>query len=167
MRYAILGPLEVRDDARLVSLARGRQRVLVAVLLLHANEVVASELLIDALWGECPPPTAAGSLHNLTAALRKALGDGVLQTRGGGYELRLGDDELDARRFEALTRQGSAALAAGEPERAAALLREGLVLWRGPPLADLAYEAALQAERSRSASRRTWRSAGTASSSRS
>jgi DNA-binding SARP family transcriptional activator len=149
MRYEILGPLEVRDGARVVSLARGRQRILLAVLLLHADEVVSSELLIDALWGESPPPTAAGSLHNLTAALRKALGDGALRTRGGGYELRVGDDALDARRFEALAAQGRDALAAGEPERAAALLRDGLALWRGPPLADLAYETALQAEAAR------------------
>jgi DNA-binding SARP family transcriptional activator/ABC-type branched-subunit amino acid transport system substrate-binding protein/outer membrane protein assembly factor BamB len=149
MRYEILGPLEVRDGARVLSLARGRQRVLLTVLLLHGNEVVSSEMLIDALWGESPPAAAVGSLHNLIAALRKALGDGALRTRNGGYELRVGGEELDARRFEALATQGRLALAAADPERATALLREGLALWRGPPLADLAYEPALRAEAAR------------------
>ena len=86
MHYAILGPLEVRD----VALGQGRQRLLLAVLLLNRNEVLSSERLIESLWGEVPPPTAAGSLHNLVSALRKALGNGALVTHGHGYALTVG-----------------------------------------------------------------------------
>jgi DNA-binding SARP family transcriptional activator len=113
MRYRILGPLEVQDGARDVPLGRGRQRLLLAVLLLHRNRALSSDRLIDALWGESPPPTAARSLHNHVSALRKALGVGALVTRGHGYELRVGDDELDAQRFAELTERGRAALEQG------------------------------------------------------
>jgi DNA-binding SARP family transcriptional activator len=146
MRYGILGPLEVRDGERTVPLAHGRQRVLLAVLLVHANEAISSDRLIDALWGEAPPPTAARSVHNLVSGLRKALGDGRLITEGRGYRLRVADDELDAARFDAVSAEGRAALAAGEPGRAGALLREALALWRGPAFGELAYEPAVQRE---------------------
>src|SRR5881392_2423243 len=119
MRYGILGPLEVRDGARTVVLAQGGQRLLLSVLLLHANEAISSDRLIDALWGEAPPPTAARSLHNLISALRKGLGDGQLVTRSHGYLLHVAEGELDAQRFAALSDQGRAALAAGDPARAA------------------------------------------------
>src|SRR4051794_11880480 len=177
MRYEILGPLEVRDEARVISLARGRLRLLLGVLLLRANEVISSELLIDALWGESPPPAAAGSLHNLTAALRKALGEGALVTRAGGYVLVVGEDELDAWHFQALAEQGREALAAGEPARAAGLLREGLALWRGRrwPISPTRPRCRRRSRdwlscgwrRWRSASRPTSPSAATANSSRS
>ena len=136
MRYSILGPLEVRD----VSLGQGRQRLLLAVLLLHRNEVLSSERLIEALWGEAPPPTAAGSLHNLVSALRKALGNGALVTHGHGYALTVAPGELDADEFEALSARGRAALADGDAGEAAELLREALALWRGPALGELAYD---------------------------
>jgi YVTN family beta-propeller protein len=128
--------------------------VLLAVLLMHANEAVTSDRLIDALWGESPPPTAPGSLHNLVSGLRKAVGDGRLVTRDGGYLLCVADDELDAHRFDALAERGRRALVDGEAEPAAALLREGLALWRGPAFADLAYEPALQSEAARLEDRR-------------
>ena len=140
MRYRILGPLEVGDGARVVRLAQGRQRLLLAVLLVHANEVISNDRLIDALWGETPPPTAARSLHNLVSSLRKNLPDGDLETRGHGYLLRVGDDQLDAAQFQTLVDRGRAELAAGQPERAAARLSDAIDLWRGPALADLAYE---------------------------
>src|SRR4051812_23432563 len=113
MRYLILGPIAARDGAREVPLGQGRQRLLLAVLLLHRNEALSSDRLIDALWGESPPPTAARSLHNLVSALRKALGNAALVTRGHGYELRVGDEELDARRFADLADRGRAALDQG------------------------------------------------------
>jgi YVTN family beta-propeller protein len=144
MRYGILGPLEVRDGERAVALADGRQRLLLAVLLLHANQAVSSDRLIDALWGEAPPASAKGSLHNLVSGLRKALGNRRLVTHGHGYLLQVADEELDARRFDALSTGGRAALAADQPERAAKLLRDALALWRGPAFGDLAYESALQ-----------------------
>jgi DNA-binding SARP family transcriptional activator/ABC-type branched-subunit amino acid transport system substrate-binding protein/streptogramin lyase len=149
MRYRILGPLEVDDGTRVVPLAQGRQRLLLAVLLVHPNEAISNDRLIDALWGEAPPPTAARSLHNLISSLRKGLGDGQLVTRGHGYLLQVAEGELDAQRFEALSDQGRAALAAGDPARAADLLREALALWRGPALADLAYEPAVSDEGAR------------------
>jgi peptide/nickel transport system substrate-binding protein len=146
MRYLILGPLEVRDGARSVQLARGRQRLLLAMLLAQANRPLSTDRLIDALWGESPPPTAAASLHNLVSGLRKLLGGDVLVTRNHGYVLQVADGDLDAQCFTDLVDRGRAALARGDPERAAGLLREGLALWRGPALADLAFESAVQAD---------------------
>src|SRR5690242_6983734 len=126
MRYGILGPLEVRSDVGEVPLANGKQRLLLAVLLVHANEAISTERLIEALWGEAPPPAAAGSLRNLVSSLRRAISDGRLLTRGRGYLLLVADDELDARCFEALLAQGRARLADGDAAAASARLREGL-----------------------------------------
>jgi predicted ATPase/DNA-binding SARP family transcriptional activator/Tfp pilus assembly protein PilF len=112
-------------------------------VLVHANDPVSKERLIDALWGEAPPPTAARSLHNHVSALRKALGDGRIVTEAGGYRLVVADDELDAARFDALAEQGAAALATDDPDRAADLLREALALWRGPAFGDLAHETVM------------------------
>ena len=144
----------MRQGAETVPLPKGRQRILLAVLLLHANEAISSDRLIDALWGESPPPAASGSLHNLVSGLRKAVVDGRLVTKGGGYLLRVADGELDAQRFDALVERGRRALAEGDAEHAAKSLREALVLWRGPAFADLAYEPALQSEASRLDERR-------------
>jgi YVTN family beta-propeller protein len=143
MRFGILGQLEVSDGARDVTIAQGRQRLLLAVLLVHANEPVSSERLVDALWGETPPPTAIRSLHNHVSALRKALGDGHLATEAHGYRLAVAGDALDAARFDDLAERGRAALAAGEPGRSADLLDEGLAQWRGPAFGDLANAAAI------------------------
>jgi DNA-binding SARP family transcriptional activator len=131
MRYAILGPIEVHDGVHEVPLGQGRQRLLLAVLLLHANETLSSDRLVDALWGEAPPPTAGRSLHNLVSGLRKALGNGALVTRGHAYALQVADGELDADRFAALAARGRAALDAGDAPTAAEVLREALALWRG------------------------------------
>jgi peptide/nickel transport system substrate-binding protein len=149
MRYRILGPLEVHDGPRMVPLPQGRQRLLLTVLLLHANRVVSRDRLIDALWGETPPPTAHNSLHNVVSGIRKGLGNGELVTRDGGYMLHVAPGELDADRFAELVQHGAAAHARGDPESAAALLREALELWRGPPLGDLAYHPALADEAAR------------------
>jgi YVTN family beta-propeller protein len=150
MDYRILGPLEVAEDDREVVLGRGRQRSLLALLLLHANEVVSSERLIDELWGGTPPPTAAKTVQVYVSQLRKSLrnGDpeGPLLTRGPGYVLRIGPDELDLHRFERALADGRRALDGHAPDRAAETLRAGLSLWRGPPLADFAYEPFAQAE---------------------
>jgi DNA-binding SARP family transcriptional activator/streptogramin lyase len=150
MQYRILGPLEVGDDDREVVLGRGRQRSLLILLLLHANEVVSSERLIDELWGDTPPPTAAKTVQVYVSQLRKVLrngnGDGPLLTRGRGYVLRIGPDDLDLHRFERSLAEGRRALGSDAPDQAAKALREGLALWRGPPLADFAYEPFAQAE---------------------
>ena len=115
--------------------AAGKQRSLLALLLLHANEVVSTERLIDELWGESPPATVNKSVQVYVSRLRKQLGDGRSVTRAPGYVLRLDPDESDLGRFERLL-----AGAAADPATASEKLREALALWRGPPLADLAYE---------------------------
>src|SRR5688572_21091213 len=104
LRFGILGQLDVRDGADGVQLAHGRQRLLLAVLLVHANEPVSNERLIDALWGEAAPPTAPRGLHNHVSALRKALGNGRLATEARGYRLVVDGDELDAAQFDALAK---------------------------------------------------------------
>jgi predicted ATPase/DNA-binding SARP family transcriptional activator len=136
MDFRLLGPLEVVAQDCPLALGGGKQRLLLAVLLAHANETVSSERLVDALWGETPPPTAMRSLHNQVSGLRKLLGDGRLLTRTPGYVLRVEPSELDVARFERLLGEADRA----EPAAAAVKLREALALWRGPPLADLSYE---------------------------
>jgi DNA-binding SARP family transcriptional activator len=143
MRYRILGQLEVHNGADGVQIGQGRQRLLLAVLLTHANAPVSSERLIDGLWDQTPPPTATRSLHNHVSSLRKALGDGHLVTETRGYRLVVADNDVDASRFDALAEQGRAALAAGNPGQAADRLHEALGLWRGPAFGDLANEPAI------------------------
>ena len=153
MDFRILGPLEVSDQGREPAIAAGKQRALLVILLLHANEVVSSDRLIEELWGERPPGSAAKSLQVHVSRLRHALerGDGngaesMIVTGGGGYLIRVEPGELDLGRFERLLEEGSVALADGAPERALELLREALALWRGPPLAEFAYEPFAQQE---------------------
>ena len=141
MEFRILGPLEVASDAGDVQLGGVKKRAVLALLLLHANEAVSVDRLVDELWPESPPKTAAKTVRVYVSQLRKALdGDGRLETSGRGYVLRLDSDDLDSARFEALLNEGRNLLAAGQPTRAAEVLREALALWRGPPLADFAYE---------------------------
>jgi DNA-binding SARP family transcriptional activator len=131
----------VRDDGRPVVLRSPKDRALLVLLLLHRGEVVSAERLIDGVWGEHPPPTAAKSLQVRVSRLRKALGHGRIVTRGGGYVLEVQPGEVDAERFERAAPEGQRLLAAGEPVRAAGALRDALALWRGPPLGDVGYEA--------------------------
>ena len=140
MQYRILGPLAVAKDGSDVVIGSGKQRALLALLLLHANEAVSTDRLIDQLWGESRSTSATKVLQNYVSKLRRLLGDGVLITRAHGYELRVEPGELDVDRFDDLVADGRRALAAGDPEHAAAVLAEALALWRGPPLADFAYE---------------------------
>jgi DNA-binding SARP family transcriptional activator len=154
VEFQILGPLEVRDGNRVLPVGGGQRRALLALLLLSVNETVSRDRLMYHLWGEHPPSTAAKALQGHVSALRKLLepdrppgtGGRVLVTRGGGYELRLEDERLDLERFERLRNEGRRALAEGDPVRAASRLREALALWRGPPLADFAYEPFAQTE---------------------
>jgi DNA-binding SARP family transcriptional activator len=125
MEFRVLGPLEVAEDGRLLALS-GRPRALLAVLLVHANEVVSSDRLVDALWGDEPPPTAQNALQVHVSQLRKLLGAGRIETRSPGYRLAVGPDELDSARFERL-------LAEGRPD-------DALALWRGRALAEFEYE---------------------------
>jgi DNA-binding SARP family transcriptional activator len=153
MEFRILGPLEVLEEGRSLPLGGPRQRAVLAVLLLRANEVVSSERLIHELWAEEPPKTADATLRVYVSQLRKVLEPGgsaaggrqVIESRAGGYLVRLGVDDLDLTRFERLFGQGREALAAGDAATAATTLREALALWRGSALTDFAYETFAQA----------------------
>ena len=141
MRFLILGPLEVRGEAGTVALGGIKLRGLLAVLLLHANEPVSAERLALALWGDEATSGASKTVQVHVWRLRKALPDPkLIATTPAGYCLRVRPDELDAIQFERLVHDGSGALAAGQPERAAAVLRQALALWRGPALGELASE---------------------------
>ena len=149
MDFRILGPLEVLDEGRAVVLGGSKQRALLALLVLHANETLTTERLIDELWGERPPAKAAKTVQMQISRLRKALragGGGLVVTREHGYVLELDPECLDAYRFERLVAEGGVELGAGRAERAAAALEGALALWRGGPLADLAYEPFAQNE---------------------
>ncbi len=142
MEFRILGSLEVVAGDRVEAPTRGKQRTLLAYLLLHANERLSIDRLIDALWGERPPPTAAASLHNNVARLRRALDADRIETAGSTYLLRLAPGELDAHRFEDLVRDGEQA----SPAEGAEILRSALSLWRGHALADVEDELFAQPE---------------------
>jgi DNA-binding SARP family transcriptional activator len=134
--FRILGPLEVVDETGPVPVTGPKQRALLALLLIHAGETLSTDRIVDELWGETPPRTATTSLWNLIAQLRKVLPPDLLATKPPGYVLRLEGHALDLRHFEELVAR---ARTAGAEERSD-LLRQGLALWRGGPLADLAYE---------------------------
>ena len=140
--FRVLGSFEVLHDGVAVQLGGRNQRALLAVLLLHANQPVSTDRLVDQLWGEHPPRTATTSLQNTVSQLRKLLGPGLLQTRPTGYLLELDQSQLDLTRFEDLVRRAGAT----EQEERAALLHEALELWRGPPLADFELETFAQTE---------------------
>jgi DNA-binding SARP family transcriptional activator len=143
VEFRILGPLEVVEGERPLTLGGPRQRTLLAILLTRANEVVSSDRLIDELWGARPPQTATNALQYHVSQLRKTLGPGdVIVTRGPGYLIRVAPHELDLLRFEQLVEEARRASA----DQAARLLRDALSLWRGPALADLANEPFAQAE---------------------
>lgn len=135
MEFGILGPLEVTSGGQSLDLGGAKQRALLAVLLLHANEAVSQDRLIDALWEGDPPETAAKALQVYVSQLRKVVGRDRIVTRPPGYVIRIEPGELDLDRFERLCADGGR-------ER----LIEALALWRGPPLADFAYDRFAQLE---------------------
>ena len=142
MEFRLLGPLEVSERGRLVALGGLKQRSLLAILLLHANELVSTDRLHAELWGDAAPVTAAKSIQVYVSRLRKELGADRLTTRAPGYVLHVDAAELDLARFERLREEARRA----EPTAAARKLREALALWRGGALADLAYEPFAQIE---------------------
>src|SRR4051794_34330636 len=139
MEFCVLGPLEVAEGGRPLVVQGAKQRALLALLLLHANQVVPNDRIIDELWGGDPPQSGLTALQVRISQLRKALGaHGTrLETRAPGYVFRLERDELDLHRFERLTEQAARA----EPAEAVELLREALALWRGAPLAEFTYDS--------------------------
>jgi DNA-binding SARP family transcriptional activator len=148
LELGFLGPFEVRiDGGAPVAVGGARQKALLAILALHANEVVSADRLIDELWGDNAPATAAHTIQVFVSRLRAALAGaaGRLTTRAPGYMLELGADGLDVFRCERLYERARSALAAGDGLGAVEGLREAEQLWRGPPLADFAYEPFAQA----------------------
>lgn len=146
MDYRILGPLEALDGERQLPLGGARQRAVLAVLLLHAGETLTRDVIVDELWGEDAPPTAAKVLQNCVSALRKELPPETIRTVGGAYGITLEPGELDRDRFERLLADGRAALEAGDHADAADQFRRALALWRGAPLSDFSYEGFAQDE---------------------
>jgi YVTN family beta-propeller protein len=138
--FRMLGPLEARDNGQRLELGGGKQRALLAVLLLSGGKAVSTDRLIDALWGEQPPASAPASVHAYVSRLRRALGSDRLVRNQQGYQLVLEPGELDLERFEQLLADGRRLREHGDPRAAADTLREALALWRGAPLADFAYE---------------------------
>ncbi|MFS8101180.1 AAA family ATPase [Lentzea alba] len=146
MRFHLLGSLEVLDDDLPVPLGGVKQRAALGFLLLHANRVVATSKLLQALWSRDVPPTARKMLQNAVSGLRGVLtphgsgpeGSALLLTHAPGYLLRVDPNSLDLSRFQQLTEQGRGELSAGNWPAAAKVLRKALSLWRGPVLADLA-----------------------------
>ena len=142
MDFRLLGPLEVSEHDRKIELGGAKQRSVLAILLMHANELVTTDGLVDQIWGATPPARARKTVQVYVGRLRKLLGDTRLVTHPGGYLLQVEPDELDVARFEQLTAEAARAA----PAVAARKLTEALALWRGPPLADLAYEGFAQPE---------------------
>jgi DNA-binding SARP family transcriptional activator/WD40 repeat protein/energy-coupling factor transporter ATP-binding protein EcfA2 len=140
--FRVLGPLEVWRGPQQLTVGGDRQRLLLALLLLRANELVSTDELIEQLFGPRAGASAANSLQAGISRLRRALADGegaVIVTRPHGYLLESDPDRLDSLRFESGLADGRAALTASDPSEAATTLRRALQLWRGPPLADIAF----------------------------
>ena len=157
MEFRVLGPLEIENDGTLLALGGAKQRALLAMLLMHANEVVSRDSLIEGLWGETAGDRASHSLEAQVSRLRKALrrdSEQILLTRPNGYMLSLGADQLDLFVFERLLEEGRSALETGAADDAAAALRRALALWRGRAFDDVSYEPFAQIEIERLEERR-------------
>ncbi len=134
--FRILGPLEAADDTGPLDLAGGKQRALLAFLLLQAGRVVPVDHLVGGLWGDEVPDSAPKMVQIFVSQLRKRLPRELIQTRSPGYRLDLDGHTLDLHSFETLQARGREALADGRAEEAAGVLRRALDLWRGVPLAE-------------------------------
>jgi DNA-binding SARP family transcriptional activator len=146
--FRILGPLEVDVGGDTIPLGGPKQRAVLAHLVVHANQVMPAETLIDQVWPEEPPEKARNVIQTYVSHLRKALGHDRIESHGLGYRLRLDPSELDAARFDALMRDAKKSLPV-DPTVAVATLEDALSLWRGPALADLADQSSLLAEAAR------------------
>ena len=140
MEFSILGRVEAREGDGILVSGAGKPVALLALLLIHRNELVSSERLLDELWGGRAPRTALKTLQTYISQLRRALGEGVIATTPTGYQLSVAAGALDADRFEALVAAGGNALEHGDPAAAASALHEALALWDGPALGVMADE---------------------------
>ena len=148
MDFRLLGPLEVRRADRIVPLGGYRQRFVLGVLLLHAEQAVSTDRLVDAVWGEEPPRTARKTLQVYISRLRQLLGPETITSTPNGYVLHAKPDSLDVHRFESLAAEGRR-LVASDPAAAAGSFRRALALWRGMPWGELGYEEAIRPEAQR------------------
>ncbi|HET9722477.1 MAG TPA: BTAD domain-containing putative transcriptional regulator, partial [Actinomycetota bacterium] len=150
MEYRLLGAFEVVSNGTHVELGPPKQRAVLAVLLLHAGEVVSTDHLIEQVWGDHPPRTAAHSVQLYISDLRRSLepvGQEIaIETRAPGYLLRVGSEYIDLRRFERLVAEGGRASSDGNAAESVSRLEEALGLWRGSPLAEFAYDEFAQTE---------------------
>jgi DNA-binding SARP family transcriptional activator/class 3 adenylate cyclase/tetratricopeptide (TPR) repeat protein len=154
MRFHILGPLEVERPGGVISIGARKQRAVLALLLINAGRVVSLDRLVDDVWGEDPPETAANALQVYISGLRKLLDPdrpkgsqgGPIARRAEGYVLEVAPEQVDAQLFEKLVREGRSHFAAGRPADCADTMARALALWRGPALADFSYDAFAQAE---------------------
>ncbi len=143
--YGVLGPLEATVDGRPVRLGGQRPRAVLAVLLLRSGQVVPTPVLIDAVWGNDPPSSAANLVQGYVSGLRKELGRGSIETTDPGYRLTVPPDAFDLRRFERLAADGRAALNRGRTDDALGALNSALALWRGPALSDVLTDGLMRA----------------------
>jgi DNA-binding SARP family transcriptional activator/class 3 adenylate cyclase len=152
VKYAILGPVELCAGERRIAVGGPRQLALLALLLVNANRALSNDRLIDTLWGDLEPTGALKRLYVAVLRLRRTLdrlgvqGESVLRTVSGGYLLVVAPGELDAEVFQTRMQEGRRALEAGEAGRARDVLGEALGMWRGPALAEVAYEEFAQPE---------------------
>lgn len=151
VRYGVLGQLEVIDSEGPVALGGRRQQLVLAVLLDHAGERVSVDRLIDAVWGDGPPPSARRTIQSYVSRLRSGVTDAI-ETIANGYRLEVGGS-LDAARFERLATEGRQLLNQ-DPAAARGVLREALGLWRGAPYGSLGDEPALRPSRQQLLERR-------------
>ena len=166
MDFRLLGPLEVRADGRPLPLGGPKQRAVLAMLLLHAGEVVSTDRLIDEIWGERPPKTVHAYIQNCISRLRPVLGRELIEMRPPGYVLWADEKSIDAVRFADAV---AAAPALEPPERAAHSVRRGSacgVARRLPTSRSRRFRRARSpgsrscgSSRSRSGSRPSWSSA--------
>ncbi|HET7171944.1 MAG TPA: BTAD domain-containing putative transcriptional regulator [Gaiellales bacterium] len=143
MEYRVLGPIEVAAGGRRVAIGAGKQRALLALLVMNANTAVSVDRVVESLWNGNPPATATKVVQVLVSQLRKALagdGDQHIATVGGGYMLRLEPDQIDVDWFEELLETGRTELAGGRPHDAEGTLSAALAVWRGEAYAEVAYE---------------------------
>jgi predicted ATPase/DNA-binding winged helix-turn-helix (wHTH) protein len=142
VQFLLLGRFDVVVNGGALALGGRRQRSVLAVLAVNANHMVSFDRLVDDVWGDQPPATAIPTMQRYISHLRRALASSsaTIETRRPGYVLCVEPDAIDARRFERLVEEGRKHLASGAAEEAASVLREGLSLWRGSPLADFRDE---------------------------
>ena len=149
MQFSLLGPLLVSQGETVIPIRPGKQRILLAALLLHGGQIMPVDDLAEALWGHAPPPSARVGIRNYVKQLRQALGDEGqrrIRTEPPGYLIRLGAGELDVTEFAAALAAARAAARAGSWQHAAGQARGALALWRGEPLADVPSDLLAQRE---------------------